>query len=86
MMASPQTQYEIAFLFDDRAARAEGVLERLELPRLIGTGRALQLLTHPFWWQAPALPPAERLRRFLAERAELLDRELARHCSVHVSR
>lgn len=43
MMASPQTQYEIAFLFDDRAARAEGVLERLELPRLIGTGTEIVL-------------------------------------------
>jgi CheY-like chemotaxis protein len=43
MMASPQTQYEIAFLFDDRAARAEGVLERLELPRLIGTGSEIML-------------------------------------------
>ena len=41
--ASPQTQYEIAFLFDDRAARAEGVLERLELPRLIGTGSEIVL-------------------------------------------
>lgn len=43
MTASPQTQYEIAFLFDDRAARAEGVLERLELPRLIGTGSEIVL-------------------------------------------
>jgi CheY-like chemotaxis protein len=43
--ASPQTQYEIAFLFDDRAARAEGVLERLELPRLIGTGSEIVLAT-----------------------------------------
>lgn len=43
MTANPQTQYEIAFLFDDRAARAEGVLERLELPRLIGTGTEIVL-------------------------------------------
>jgi hypothetical protein len=49
----------------------------------VAAGRALQLLVHPFWWQAPALPPAERLRRFLAERAAFLDRELAKHCSVH---
>ncbi|MCW5771384.1 MAG: hypothetical protein KIT16_07090 [Rhodospirillaceae bacterium] len=49
----------------------------------IRAGRALQLLIHPFWWQAPALPPEERLRRFLAERSDFLDRELARHCSVH---
>ena len=43
MTSSPQPQYEIAFLFDDRAARAEGVLERLELPRLIGTGTEIVL-------------------------------------------
>lgn len=43
MTTRPQTQYEIAFLFDDRAARAEGVLERLELPRLIGAGAEIVL-------------------------------------------
>lgn len=52
----------------------------------IRAGRALQLLVHPFWWQAPALAPAERLNRFLAERGALLDRELARHCSVHTAK
>jgi CheY-like chemotaxis protein len=43
MTSSPQAQYEIAFLFDDRAARAEAVLERLELPRLIGAGTEIVL-------------------------------------------
>jgi len=50
----------------------------------VKAGRALQLLVHPFWWQAPALPPEERLRRFLAERTDFLDREIARHCAVHM--
>jgi len=49
----------------------------------IRAGRALHLLVHPFWWQAPALPPEARLRRFLAERSAFLDRELARHCTIH---
>lgn len=49
----------------------------------IAEGRALQLLVHPFWWTEPALPPEERLRRFLAERAAFLDRELATHCLTH---
>lgn len=49
----------------------------------VAAGRALHLLVHPFWWQAPALPPPERLKRFLAQRLQLLDRELARHCTVH---
>jgi hypothetical protein len=41
--ASAQTQYEIAFLFDDRAARAEGILEKLELPRQLGAGTEIVL-------------------------------------------
>ena len=40
---SAATQYEIAFLFDDKAAREEGVLERLELPRQLGTGGEIVL-------------------------------------------
>jgi hypothetical protein len=52
----------------------------------IRAGRALQLLVHPFWWQAPALAPEVRLQRFLAERGTFLDRELARHCSVHTAK
>jgi hypothetical protein len=40
---SEATQYEIAFLFDDKAARDEGVLERLELPRQLGTGTGIVL-------------------------------------------
>lgn len=47
---------------------------------------ALQLLVHPFWWQAPSRPPVERLRAFLAERSAYLDGELARHCAVHVAK
>jgi hypothetical protein len=52
----------------------------------IRAGRALQLLVHPFWWQAPPLAPEERLRRFLAERGAFLDRELARHCTIHTAK
>lgn len=52
----------------------------------IRAGRALHLLVHPFWWQAPPLPPEERLRRFLAERSAFLDRELARHCTIHTAK
>lgn len=49
-------------------------------------GRALQLLIHPFWWQSPVTPPQVRLRNFLAERERFLDRELARHCTIHTPR
>ena len=43
MTTSASTQYEIAFLFDDKAARDEGVLERLELPRQLGAGGGIVL-------------------------------------------
>ena len=46
-------------------------------------GGALQLLVHPIWWQAPAMAPEQRLRAFLRERAAFLDREAARHCTIH---
>jgi hypothetical protein len=52
----------------------------------IRAGRALHLLVHPFWWQAPALAPEERLRRFLEERGTFLDGELARHCTIHTAK
>ena len=41
MTTSASPQYEIAFLFDDKAARDEGILERLELPRQLGRPAAL---------------------------------------------
>lgn len=46
-------------------------------------GRALQLLTHPFWWQAPATAPLDRLKHFLAERGRLLDSEMRHHCTIY---
>ncbi len=49
----------------------------------VRNGRALQLLIHPFWWQAPALPPQERLQKFLCERSIRLDQELEKQCVVH---
>ena len=43
--------------------------------------RALQLLTHPIWWQQPAdLSPVDRLNRFAERRNELLKDELAANC------
>ncbi|MGE0093992.1 MAG: hypothetical protein AB7M05_11700 [Alphaproteobacteria bacterium] len=48
------------------------------------TGRALQLLTHPIWWQDPPAPPAARLDALLDARLDALDRALATHCEVHI--
>lgn len=50
----------------------------------VAAGRALQLLTHPIWWQDPPAPPAARLDALLDTRVDALDRALATHCDVHV--
>ncbi len=71
---------EKGYCSDSRGAWRNGM--PLDHPA-VQEGRALQLLIHPFWWTEPSLPPEDRLRRFLAERAAFLDRELAKHCLVH---
>ncbi|MHB1218279.1 MAG: polysaccharide deacetylase family protein [Alphaproteobacteria bacterium] len=50
----------------------------------VAEGRALQLLTHPIWWQDPPAAPIERLDALLDTRLDALDRALAAHCDVHV--
>lgn len=79
----PRFIKQMGYCSDSRGAWRFG--EPLDHPA-VQEGRALQLLTHPFWWQAPTLPPTERLRRFLADRAALLDCELERHCLIHKAR
>ncbi len=49
----------------------------------VSAGRALQLLTHPIWWQDPPVPPEARLIEFLNARCDFIDRELAENCGVH---
>jgi len=71
---------EMGYCSDSRGSWRHG--SPLEHPA-IGEKRALQLLIHPFWWTEPSLPPEERLRGFLSERAAFLERELAKHCLVH---
>jgi hypothetical protein len=48
----------------------------------IAQGRAMQLLTHPIWWQSEAA--ASRLDTFLNVEFERLDRSLAANCQIHV--
>jgi len=71
---------EMGYCSDSRGAWHHG--SPLDHPA-VREGRALQLLVHSFWWTEPMLPPEERLRRFIAERAVFLDRELSRHSNVH---
>jgi hypothetical protein len=51
----------------------------------VAQGRALQLLTHPVWWTLPAGEATAKLKRFLLERYQLLDEELASQCQIHHS-
>lgn len=71
---------DMGYCSDSRGAWHHGV--PLDHPA-VREGRALQLLVHSFWWTEPMLPPEERLRRFIAERAAFLDRELSHHSNVH---
>ena len=50
----------------------------------VTAGRALQLLTHPIWWQGPPAPPDVRLDDLLDARLDALDRALAANCDVHI--
>lgn len=50
----------------------------------VSAGRALQLLTHPIWWQDPLASPVARLDKLLDARMHALDRALAAHCDIHV--
>jgi hypothetical protein len=49
----------------------------------VAAGRALQLLTHPIWWSGSQPGPLETLESFHRDRCDLLDRELARNCSIY---
>lgn len=49
-------------------------------------GRALQLLTHPIWWNEVAVAPAARLDRYVDEKANELARELAANSTVYMPR
>lgn len=50
----------------------------------VAAGRALQLLTHPIWWQdAAASPVQEKLDRFAHGRYQMLRAELGRNCQTY---
>ncbi len=76
----PRFVKDMGYCSDSRGGWHHG--EPLDHPA-VREGRALQLLIHPFWWQHPAMSPAERLQLFLKQRGEFLDQELARNCTVH---
>ena len=47
-------------------------------------GRAIQLLTHPIWWNGGAgIDPVDKLNHFLRTREEFMREELARNCQPY---
>jgi hypothetical protein len=72
---------EMAYCSDSRGAWRHG--HPLDLPA-IADGRALQLLTHPIWWNATAGEGVqEKLDRFASLRYRLLREELGRNCETY---
>ena len=78
----PRFFTEMGYCSDSRGGWHRGA--PLDHPA-VAAGHALQLLTHPIWWQDPPMEPAERLAHFLVDHARRLDRELAAHSAVHAN-
>lgn len=76
----PRFFREMGYCSDSRGGWHHGA--PLDHPA-VAEGLALQLLTHPIWWTGAPADPADRLGRFLEARQALLDRELARNCSIY---
>lgn len=79
----PRFVEDMGYVSDSRGAWHHG--HPLEHPAVAG-GWGLQLLTHPVWWAQEHADATTRARNFHAARCDLLDRELARNCSVHQPR
>ncbi len=78
----PRFFSEMGYCSDSRGAWHHG--HPLVHPA-VEAGRALQLLTHPIWWNETPCLPQDRLDRFLSDRMRSLDAALARECEAHVA-
>lgn len=77
----PRYFKQIAYCSDSRGGWHHG--HPLDLVGAIG-GRALQLLTHPVWWDSEGREtPVQRLNRLAAERHDRYRSELARNCQPY---
>lgn len=80
----PRYFSEIGYCSDSRGGWHHG--HPLEHPAL-AAGRALQLLTHPLWWNgAPGEDPVAKLDRFVGERQQRLERALSENCQPYRDR
>jgi hypothetical protein len=76
----PRYFKDIAYCSDSRGGWHHGH----PLDMVGKAGRALQLLTHPVWWDSRGREtPAERLDRLAAERHDFFRNELARNCQPY---
>jgi hypothetical protein len=77
----PRFATEIGYCSDSRGGWRHG--RPLDHPA-VAEGRALQLLTHPVWWDAFAGEGVvDRLNRFALGRLDALREELGRHCEPY---
>lgn len=77
----PRYFHEMGYCSDSKGAWHHGhPLEHTAVEQ----GTALQLLTHPIWWNAgPSETVREKLDRFALRRFDLLRAELARNCQTY---
>lgn len=77
----PRFFSDMGYCSDSRGAWHHG--HPLDHPA-VAAGHALQLLTHPIWWQdAAASPVQEKLDRFAHARYLMLRAELGRNCQTY---
>jgi hypothetical protein len=77
----PRFFSQIGYCSDSRGAWHHG--QPLDHPA-VAAGRALQLLTHPIWWQdGTGSTVQEKLDRFVHGRYQLLRAELGRNCETY---
>lgn len=74
----PRYFQEIGYCSDSRGGWHSG--EPLKHPS-VDTGAALQLLTHPIWWSGLGIQ--QSLDRYLMDRLQQIDADLAHNISVH---
>ncbi len=72
---------EMGYCSDSRGDWSHG--HPLDHPA-VAQRRAIQLLTHPIWWTGRIHVDSQaKLEAFLTRRRDLLDREIAAHCTVY---
>lgn len=77
----PQFFSAIGYCSDSRGVWKEH--HPLEHPS-VRDGTALQLLTHPLWWNLPGADATAKLTHWGHNQRRYLEEELARHCSAYV--